>query len=242
VVSAYEYWVSSGEHGGPVPVDAVRLTRVPMVQFTTFVSAGGDPPSECMSRSEGGTPPPDVVAGTERGLRTGIAVVLVQGVRQRDPGAVVNALVAIWVTYLPAVLERRLSVEFRPWQRLYVAVAMLLHAVGMLGPYDDVWWWDHLTHLQSATLVGGAIHVVSRRSDVDPRPRVLAGVAIMGVCWELLEYAVHVASRRVGLEPILVSYGKRDTLLDLVFNLLGAVIVLAVGDTALENLVRRGEE
>jgi hypothetical protein len=60
----------------------------------------------------------------------------------------------------------------------------------------------------------------------------------MGVLWEVMEYIVHVASRRVGLEPILVSYGKTDTLLDLVSNLVGAVLVLVFGDALLGNLLR----
>jgi hypothetical protein len=184
----------------------------------------------------------DVSEAVEHGLRTGIAATFVEGVRRRNPGAVVNAVVALGATYLPTVLEERCAVEFRPWQRVYVATAMLNHAVGMLGPYDDVWWWDHLTHMHSATLLGGLIHVVSRRRDADPRARVLVGVATMGLLWELVEYAIHVASRRVGLEPILVSYGRVDTLLDLLFNLVGAGLVLAFGDSLLGNLVRHDEE
>lgn len=195
-----------------------------------------------MISSEDGTTPPDVAEGVENGLRVGIAAVFIEGVRRRDPGAIVNAVVAFGATYLPAVLETRCTVEFRPWQRIYVETAMLTHAVGMLGPYDDVWWWDHLTHIHSATLVGGLIHVISRRLDVDPRPRVLTGVATMGVLWEIVEYITHLASRQAGLEPILVSYSKTDTLLDLVFNIIGAVLVLAFGDTLLKNLIRHGDE
>ncbi|MFD1513403.1 hypothetical protein [Halomarina rubra] len=184
----------------------------------------------------------DFSGTAERGLRTGIVAVLVEGARRRNPGAVVNAVVALGATYVPAVFEARSSVEFRPWQRIYVATAMLTHAVGMLGPYDDIWWWDHLTHLHSATLLGGLIHVTARRSDVDPRPRVVVGVATMGLLWELGEYVIHVASRQVGLEPILVSYGRADTLLDLVFNVVGAALVVVFGDSLLENFIRQSDD
>ncbi|WP_228546400.1 hypothetical protein [Halegenticoccus tardaugens] len=44
------------------------------------------------------------------------------------------------------------------------------------------------------------------------------------------------------LEPVLVSYGKIDTFLDLVFNIVGAVLVLAFGDTLLGDLIRHGNE
>ncbi|WP_373567970.1 hypothetical protein [Haloarcula sp. H-GB4] len=192
-----------------------------------------------MSRSEPGTPFPDVTGLLKSAIRTGIAVCFAEGIRRRSPGAVVNALIAFGGASLPDILERRCAVEFRPWQRIYVETAMLTHAVGMLGPYDDIWWWDNLTHIHSATVLGGLIHVLSRRLGVDPEQRVITGVATMGILWEFMEYIIHASSRRLGLEPILVSYGKTDTLLDLVSDLVGAVLVLVFGDVLLGNLVRR---
>jgi hypothetical protein len=177
----------------------------------------------------------------ERLIRAGILAVFVEGIRRRNPGAVVNAVLAFAATYLPNVFERLYAVEFRPWQRAYAQTAMLTHSVGMLGPYDDVWWWDHLTHTHSATLLAGIVHSVARRRGRDPRPRVLASIVGVGVVWELMEYAIHVVSRRLGLEPLLVSYGRADTLLDFVFNLLGALLTLAFGDRLLANFYH-GEE
>ncbi|SFS95738.1 hypothetical protein [Halostagnicola kamekurae] len=172
----------------------------------------------------------------ERGIRYALVSVLIAGVRRRNPGAVVNAAVAAIGTYLPDVVERVFDVELRPWQRLYVDTAMITHAVGMLGPYDEVWWWDHLTHTHSATILGGAVFAISRRRGSDPRPRVIAAVAALGLLWELLEYAIHVVARRAGVEPILVTYGAKDTALDLIFDLVGAFLVLAFGDRILGDL------
>ena len=176
-----------------------------------------------------------------QGIRFAIVVVFVEGIRRRNPGAVVNAVVSFVATFLPRLLERRYDVAFRPWQRAYAATAMLTHAVGMLGPYDDVWWWDHLTHVHSATLLGGLAHVAGRRRGRDPRVRVLTAVTAGGVLWELLEYAIHLVARRLGVEPILISYGKRDTALDLGFNLLGALLVLAFGDRLLQNFTEHAD-
>ena len=176
--------------------------------------------------------------GFERGIRYAIVAVFIGGVRQRNPGAIVNAGIALAGTALPDRFEHRYGVSFRPWQRLYTESAMLTHACGMLGPYDDVWWWDHLTHAHSATLLGGLVHVIARGQGRDPRPRVLGSVALLGVLWELLEYTVHGLSRQMGLEPLLVHYGPEDTLIDLAFNLLGALLVVAFGDRLLGNLVR----
>jgi len=176
-----------------------------------------------------------------RASRYAILGVFVAGIRRGNPGAVVNALVSFVATYLPRVVEWRYGVEFQPWQRFYLNAGMLAHAVGMLGPYEDVWWWDHVTHMCSSTLLGGFVHVRARRRGHDPRPRVVGVVLCVGVLWELMEYAIHGVSRRVGLEPLLIPYGPEDTLLDLVFDLLGAVLVLAFGDRLLPNLLRKDD-
>ncbi|WP_254546966.1 hypothetical protein [Halomarina pelagica] len=182
------------------------------------------------------TAPTSVAREAERGIRYGIVAVFLVGLRRRNAGAVVNAALALAFTYLPDVLEREYDVEFRPWQRVYAEIATLTHAVGMLGPYDDVWWWDHLTHAHSATLLAGIVHAAARRRGREPRPRVVAVVVCVGLLWELMEYAVHAAADRLGLEPFLVSYGRTDTVLDLIFDLLGASLVLAFGDRILDNL------
>ena len=178
----------------------------------------------------------------ERGIRCGILAVLVVGLRRRDPGATVNAVLAFAATYLPGALEHRYDVEFRPWQRMYAESAMLTHAVGMLGPYDDTWWWDHLTHTHSATLLGGIVHTVARRRGVDPRPRVFGAIAGVGVIWETVEYVSHAVADRLGVEPVLVMYGEKDTLLDIGFNLLGAFLVTAFGDSLLQNFTGRDDD
>ncbi|WP_049913462.1 hypothetical protein [Haloferax prahovense] len=171
------------------------------------------------------------------GIRAAIVAVFLTGLRRRNPAAMVNAVFALAGTFLPVAVERLAGVEFRPWQRLYVESAMLTHSVGMLGPYDDVWWWDHLTHAHSATILGGVVYVLSRRRGRDPSTRVLAVVVCAGVLWELAEYAIHRGADALGIEPVLVSYGRVDTALDLVFNLVGAALVVLFGDRALTNLV-----
>lgn len=173
-----------------------------------------------------------------RATRSALVLVFAVGLRRRNPGAVVNAVVALVGSFLPDLIERRYGIEFRPWQRVYAVTAMLTHAVGMLGPYDDVGWWDHLTHVHSATLLGGLAHAVARRRNRDPRVAVLGTVTVAGVLWELLEYAIHVTARRFDVEPILVAYGKRDTVLDLCFNFVGAVLALVFGDRFLRNFIR----
>jgi hypothetical protein len=84
-----------------------------------------------------------MIRTTERAVRNALLAVFVVGIRRRDPGTVANAGLALAGTYLPAFVERRYAVAFRPWQRVYAETAMLTHAAGMLGPYEETWWWDH---------------------------------------------------------------------------------------------------
>lgn len=174
----------------------------------------------------------------ERGVRVALVAVLVLGVRRRDFGAIANACCGLLASYLPAAIEHRYDVAFQPWQRLYTTSATLTHATGMFGLYDDVWWWDHITHTHTATVLASIVYTHARQTGRDPRTRVIAAVTIAGILWELLEYTIHRTARQADLEPVLIPYGKRDTVLDLCFNLVGAALVLAVGDRLLENFIR----
>ena len=170
----------------------------------------------------------------ERSIKGATLAVFVEGLRQRNSNAIVNAVLMFTATYLPGIAERLYDVRFRPWQRVYTEIAMLAHAVGFLGPYDDT-WWDHVTHVLSATLFGGLIHVAAHRRGRNPKRDVLASIVGGGILWESMEYTVHRLSDRLGVEPVLVYYGPRDTLKDLLFNLLGAFFVLVFGDRLLRN-------
>jgi hypothetical protein len=172
----------------------------------------------------------------ERPFQAALVVVGAVGLRQRSPSTVVNAVAAFVGTLIPGTAGRWYGLVIRPWHRAYVGIAMLAHAVGMLGLYEECRWWDHLTHTLSATIVGGVGHVVARQRGDDPTWWVLATVGGLGVGWELLEYAGHAIAEWLGIEPLLVPYGRDDTLRDLLFDLVGAVIVLLVSDRLIGDL------
>ncbi|GAA5063838.1 hypothetical protein GCM10025751_52610 [Haladaptatus pallidirubidus] len=174
----------------------------------------------------------------ERSIKGAIIAVFIAGVRRWNPGAIVNAVIGFAAAYLPDIIERQYDIKFQPWQRVYTGIAMLMHAVGMLGPYDDTWWWDHITHTLSASLLGGAVHVAAQRCGRDPQRSVLTAIVGGGVLWEVMEYAIHGLTDRLDLEPVLIPYSARDTIVDLFFNLLGALLVLLFGDRLLQNFIQ----
>ncbi|MEF8780693.1 MAG: hypothetical protein V5A46_08450 [Haloferacaceae archaeon] len=175
-------------------------------------------------------------------LQGGIAAVLLTALRRRNAAAATNAFVSLSLSVLPLFLEYgspfllsgRLIVP--PALPFWIAGAGFLHSVGMLGPYNDVWWWDHLTHAVSAALVAALAYAgLLVAAEV---PGAVGGsrgtVALLtvgytmaaGVLWELIELVARQVGERYDVEPVLIHYGWRDTALDLVFDMVGALSVI----------------
>lgn len=188
----------------------------------------------------------------ETALQWAILGSLLAGIRRRDPSVVINAVASLLFTVLPAGLEAAYGVRFRPWQRLWVSAAGLVHTLGMLGPYDRIRWWDDLAHTLSGVVVAAASDVVFRAERTangstplpfESRAVHIASVTLgFGILWEALEYTVHSVADRLGFEPLLVHYGRLDAVGDVVFDLLGAGVVIRYGESTLSNLVETASE
>lgn len=135
------------------------------------------------------------------------------------------------ILFHPPFLRRVFGVRLRPWQTVYVAVPVFLHPMGGLyGWYASVWWFDHLTHAASATLVASVGFTLARayetRRGVHPwfvPAFTIAFVMAAGFVWEVVET----------LTPLLTVYGPNDTFWDYVFDFVGGAIVVALGDRLL---------
>jgi hypothetical protein len=175
-------------------------------------------------------------------LRIGVFGLLVVAVRRGNTAAAINAFAALVLALAPSIVEVVLeptpprSSPFGPVLPVWLGVAGFLHSLGMLGPYDSRWWWDHLTHTVSAALVGALVYagVVVTLPDTVGTGRsagVIAAVVgftfAIGVFWELVELVARELGELYDIEPVLVHYGWDDTAADLVFDVVGAVLVLA---------------
>lgn len=182
-------------------------------------------------------------------LQAGILAVLALAVRRGNVAAAVNALGAFVLAVLPTALAwLGRPVVLGPELPLWLAAAGLVHSVGMLGPYDSVWWWDHLTHTLSAALVAALVYAaalaVLPAFGLSADPGTVAGVTVAltvgaGLFWELLEILARTVGERYDVEPVLVHYGWRDTAADLVFDAVGAVLVVALDVRAFLGLAER---
>ena len=176
-------------------------------------------------------------------LQAGIVIGGLVAVRRSNAAAAVNAVFALAVAFLPAGLSIAApatvgnAVCATSELPLWLALAGFIHVVGMLGWYDTVWWWDHFTHTVSAALFASLVYsgltVVSRSSGPLPSAGEIAGATVgfvfaVGVFWEIGELFARDVADWLDIEPVLVHYGWRDTALDLVFDVVGALIVVAM--------------
>ncbi len=186
-------------------------------------------------------------------MEIGLVGILSVGLYQGSTTVVVNAGVGLFVTQLPPVLERDYDIPMDPALTLWITSAVFLHAFGVLGLpgsetnlYGSVPWWDHLTHALSASVVAGVGYATARAFDAHTEdivlpPRftfvfILLFVLAFGVFWEVIEFGLGEAARAAGNRALLTQYGLDDTMLDLVFDTIGAVIVAVWGTVHLTDV------
>ncbi|SEQ22164.1 hypothetical protein [Natrinema salaciae] len=175
------------------------------------------------------------------------------GIDRGNAGIVINTGVALLVTQLPPLLERDYEIPMDPRLTLWITTAVFLHAFGTVGLpgatttlYSQVWWWDHMTHALSASLVAAAgyatVRAFDEHADGVHLPRRFVAVFILlfviafGVLWEILEFAIALAADALGTKAVLTQYGLADTMLDFVFNSIGALIVALWGGAYLSDV------
>jgi len=180
--------------------------------------------------------------------------ILAIGIITGATGVIVNTGIGLLVTQLPALLERDYGIALDPALTLWITAAVFLHAVGVIGlPWSDlnfyktIWWWDHLTHALSSSIVAAigytTVRALDRHSeDITIPPRfmfvfILLFVLAFGVAWEVLEFSITLAAEATGNATILTQFGLSDTMLDLVFDTMGAVVVAIWGTAHLTDVV-----
>ena len=181
------------------------------------------------------------------------------GVLTGSTGVIVNTGVGLLVTQLPALLERDYGIALDPALTLWITTAVFLHAVGVIGLpwadanfYKSVWWWDHLTHALSSSIVAAigytTVRALDRHSEEIYVPDrfmfvfILMFVLAFGVAWEVLEFTITLVAAATGNATILTQFGLGDTMLDLVFDTIGAIVVAIWGTAHLTDVVGIVEE
>ena len=165
--------------------------------------------------------------------------ILLVGIAESELSIIVNSVIALVVTQLPAILERDYDLSMDPGLVLWLTTAVFVHAVGTLGPYQSIEWWDTLAHALSSSVVAAIGYTVLRvgtlhSDDVRIPPRlqvlfILLFVVAAGVLWEVIEFVVEQLANILAIDDVLVQYGLRDTMFDLVFDIVGGLVVAIWG-------------
>lgn len=175
------------------------------------------------------------------------------GIERGSTTIIVNALVGLAVTQIPPILERDYDIPMDPALTVWITTAVFLHALGVLGLpgseqnfYGTIWWWDHVTHALSSSVVAAVGYATARAFDqhsdgVHLPPRfmfvfILLFVLAFGVLWEVIEFGLGEAARYAGNRALLTQHGLQDSMLDLVFDTIGAIIVAMWGTAHLTDV------
>lgn len=166
--------------------------------------------------------------------QTAILVVLIIAIKRYQIAAAVNAVAAFAAALTPWLIELTTPLNLPPVMTLWLGIAGLIHAIGMLGPYSSIAWWDYLTHTVSgafvATVVYSALLVVTEpNAGWLVTGGTVGATVLVGIVWELLELVARSLAERHNIPPVLVVYSWRDTTIDLIVDGLAAVIVVALG-------------
>lgn len=186
-------------------------------------------------------------------MQTALVGFFFVGLWTGNVGVIVNSVFALGVTFLPGILEHDYSVPLDAGLVLWITGAVFLHAWGTVGLpgvgsfYANVPGWDHLTHTLSATLVAAVGYSVARALDEHTENIylpdefmfvfILLFVVAAGVLWEVLEFLIGLAATATGADAVLTQYGLRDSMLDLVFDMVGGVVVAVWGSSQLSDVV-----
>ncbi|WP_336133888.1 hypothetical protein [Natronomonas amylolytica] len=181
-----------------------------------------------------------------RGMQLTLVAIVGYGLLFGAPKAITNGVIALGITFVPSLLERNYDIPLDPWLGLWITLAVFLHTMGSAGLYQQIPWWDHITHAMSATLVAGVGYTFARGVDLHndeihlPRRFYFAYVVVIvlafGVVWELFEFGLDVVAHATGVDMPLAQHGLDDTVKDLLYNSLGAVLVAVFGQAHLSGL------
>ena len=187
-----------------------------------------------------------------RGMQLILLSIIVYGIAFAEPKAITNGTMALAITFTPAILERNYNIPLDPWLGLWITLAVFLHTMGSAGLYAQIEWWDHLTHAMSASVVAGVGYTFARAIDLHSDqiylPRrfffvyVLVFVLSFGVIWELFEFGLDIVADATGIQMPLAQHGLDDTVRDLMFNSVGAILIAIFGQAHLSNVAETVRE
>ncbi|RPJ54118.1 MAG: hypothetical protein EHJ95_00890 [Methanobacteriota archaeon] len=155
------------------------------------------------------------------------------------------AVIAFLITIVPYVIRGKDGMRIcLPWGvNLLIALSLFLHVAGYAGQYYETYfpYYDKLAHVISSTtiaILGFVLVLLVDRVNGLGLQRWMIAVLILsitlalGAFWEIFEFT---ADQLLGTH---LQYGLTDTMLDLIFDLFGAILVAALGSLYLRRVTK----
>jgi hypothetical protein len=162
----------------------------------------------------------------------------IYGIIVRDPSIILTAAVGFFLTCIPYLIERKVHVTL-PWEvNLLIAFSVFLHVAGysqhlyiFLYPYYDK-FAHFVSSITVAVLAFVSILLINRFSCTKlARWQIFFYIVIftmaIGAFWEIYEYLMDTFFGSYLTK--LLQHGLDDTMIDLIIDLLGGIVVAAFG-------------
>ncbi|ATU09262.1 hypothetical protein BKM01_05260 [Methanohalophilus portucalensis] len=179
-------------------------------------------------------------------LQACLVVLFIFGIFSRELHILRSAFLALIITFVPAFMRHRHNLSLDPSLTLWITIAVFLDAIGTFWLYDNLARWDNLTHAASSSTVAAAGYVILRAIDIyDPEinipPRTMfvfipLFILSVGVMWEILEFITDELTLMLGIDAFYSQHGIHDTMGDMLFNLIGSIVVAFWGTVYLNSL------
>ncbi len=164
-----------------------------------------------------------------RSFQMMIALLTIYAFYQQDMRWFYSGIISLILTASPFIFKKKTGLPFPPILSLWISIAFFFHILGgVMGYYDDIWWWDILTHAFSASILTFLAFVVlwafqSSSELIDIPLNFIPVILVLfilsiSVPWEIYEF---LADNFLGTE---MQYGLSDTVNDMILNVLGASV------------------
>lgn len=149
-----------------------------------------------------------------------------------------NCLYCLLFSFLPYILKKW-NIHSTRTLRVYFLIAIIVHFIlgGTLHYYRDVWFFSFIVHLINSFLIATIIYGMLLRHCKNQSKFFMfiitvACTALVGVLWEVCEYAIDGLSGKnmqrfnnsVTGEPFIGRHALQDTMIDLMMDTLGGVL------------------
>ena len=151
---------------------------------------------------------------------------------------ILNCIYCLLFSLLPFVLKRW-NIHSTKTLQVYFLLAIIVHFIlgGTLHFYRDVWIFSWIVHLRNSFLIATIIYGILLRHCKNQSKLFMfllsvAFTALVGVLWEICEYAIDGLSggnmqrfnNSITGEPFIGRQALQDTMVDLMMDVLGGVL------------------